>query len=74
MFPDLSQKFYSDLEALKLKTNESYLNCITHWMETNGVEPEIIGNYVNANLKLKARIHCEAEQLNLVQKVRRLPI
>jgi hypothetical protein len=32
-------------------------------METNGVEPEIIGSYVNANLNLKAKLHCEVEQL-----------
>jgi len=37
VFPDMAKKFYDDLDALKVKTNESYLNLIAHWMETNGV-------------------------------------
>jgi hypothetical protein len=67
----MSLKFYYDLETLKLKTNKSYLNLISHWMDVNGVEAEIIGNYVNANLNLKATLLCEAEQL---PKVGRWPI
>jgi hypothetical protein len=73
-FPDMAKKFYADLDALLLQTNEGLLDCITHWCAVNRVEPEIAGNYINANLNLKAKIHAECEQLHLVQKVRRLPI
>jgi hypothetical protein len=55
-------------------SNEGILDCVMHWCDLNGIEPEVVGQFINANLNLKMKIHCEAEELNLVQKVRRLPI
>ena len=74
-FQDMAKKFYADLDALMLQTsNEGILDCVMHWCEVTKIEPEAVGNYINANLRLKARIQSEAEDLRLVKKVRRLPI
>lgn len=73
-FPDMSQKFYAELNDLLLQTKEGYINCIIHYCETTNTEPELVATYITTNPALKAKIHAECEELRLVKKVRRLPI
>jgi hypothetical protein len=73
-FQDMAKKFYADLDTLLQNSNDGVLDCISHWMDVNRLEPEIVGTYINNNLVLKAKILCECENLRLVKKVRRLPI
>lgn len=52
----------------------THLEAIQEFLERNeDVEPETIASLIQRNQKLKATIYENAEQLNLVEKVSKLP-
>lgn len=51
----------------------SYIDALVHYAETHGVEIEVIGDIVRRSQIMKAKVHEDAEKLNLVEKTQRLP-
>lgn len=51
-----------------------YIEAIVHFAEKNEIEIEVVGEIVRRSPILKAKVHYEAEQLNMVDSVSRLPV
>jgi len=63
------------LEIEKIREGgENYMDAIIHYCEKNEVEIESIAKYIKKNVVLKAKLQEEAEELNYLQKISRLPI
>lgn len=45
----------------------SYIDAVTHWCETRGVEPEVGAELVDKNPLIKIRLQMEAEGLRLLR-------
>lgn len=52
----------------------SYIDALVYYAEIHSIEIEIIGDIVRRSQIMKARVHEDAEKLNLVEKTKRLPI
>ena len=52
----------------------SYIEALVHYSELHGIEIEVIGDIVRRSQIMKAKVHEDAEKLNLVEKTNRLPI
>lgn len=52
----------------------SYIDALVHYAEVHGIEIEVIGDIVRRSQIMKAKVHEDAEKLNLVEKTQRLPI
>ena len=52
----------------------SYIDALVHYADIHGIEVEVIGDIVRRSQIMKARVHEDAEKLNLVAKTQRLPI
>lgn len=52
----------------------SYFDALVYYSEKYGIEIELIGEIIKRSPVLKAKVQEDAEQLNMVEKVRRLPI
>lgn len=72
-----SSVFAQEIEAMVLASRGkiTYLDAVTEFLERNEeVEPETIASLIQRNQRLKALIQEDAEMLNLVEKVCRLPL
>lgn len=58
----------------KMELGATYIDCIINYAEDFNVDIEVIGEIVRNSPVLMAAVHEEAEGLNLVEKVNRLPI
>lgn len=52
----------------------TYIDALVHFAETHGVEVEVIGEIIKRTPVLKAKVHDDAEKLNLVERTAKLPI
>ena len=52
----------------------AYIDALVHYADIHGIEVEVIGDIVRRSQIMKARVHEDAEKLNLVAKTQRLPI
>jgi|688.fasta_scaffold1147990_2 hypothetical protein len=52
----------------------SYIDALIHYAEIHNIEVEIIGDIVRRSQIMKAKVHEDAEKLNLVEKTKRLQI
>ena len=66
----------SILREISKYVNEevTYIDALVHYSEVHGVEIEVLGDIVRRSQTMKAKVHEDAEKLNLVEKTKRLPI
>jgi precorrin-6B methylase 2 len=62
-----------DIQALVM-SGTSRIDAIIHYCEKNNIEPEVVADAIKNNMKLIADIRLEAEELNYLPKIPRLPI
>ena len=51
-----------------------YIDAVVEYAERNGLEIEVLGQIIRKSPLLKANIYKEAEELNMVEKLVRLPV
>lgn len=51
----------------------SYIDGLVHYAEIHDIEIEVIGDIVRRSQIMKAKVHEDAEKLNLMEKTTRLP-
>ena len=51
-----------------------YIDAVVEYAEKNGLEIEVVGEIIRKSPLLKANIYREAEELNMVEKLVRLPV
>lgn len=52
----------------------TYIDCIINYAEEYNIDIEVVGEIVRDSPVLMASVHEEAEGLNLIEKIQRLPI
>jgi len=72
--PNLEDIFYQNVTDFVQSNQTSYIDAILHWCQIRQLEIECVIPLIQKNLALKARIQGEAEDLNFLKKVSRLPI
>lgn len=58
----------------KIKAGVPYIDAVIDYAERNGLEIEVVGDIIRKSPMLKAKIYREAEELNMVERVARLPV
>lgn len=58
----------------RIAQGSSYIDCILSYAEEYNIDIEVLGEIVRESPVLLSSVHEEAEGLNLVEKVQRLPI
>jgi len=66
------QKFSETIERIVTDKEISYIDAITWWCEQNDFEIEVAAKLLNTQIKEKIRV--EAQDLNFLEKVARLPL
>lgn len=72
MFKNTS--FIEEIEEIKEKTNQNYIDCVVFWCEKNNLEIETAAYWIKKDSDLRSKIQEEAEILNILKKTSRLPI
>ena len=57
-----------------IKAGVPYIDAVVEYAESNGLEVEVVGEIIKKSPMLKAKIYREAEELNMVEKLVRLPL
>lgn len=65
-------KYNDEIETIVLRTKMSYLDAIQFHAEENELEPETVAELISSNIKNKLRE--EAEILNFLPKISKLPV
>lgn len=69
-----SDKFYKELERLVKTHNMNYMDAIIHFCEKNQVEIETAASMIRSNMRIKAALQTEGEELNFLPRTAKLPI
>ncbi len=62
------------IEAITEEYDIGYIDAVVHYCEMYKLELEFLGELINQNPNLKAKIELEAEELNFLKKTDRLPL
>jgi predicted aldo/keto reductase-like oxidoreductase len=57
-----------------IKAGIPYIDAVIEYAEKNEVEIEVVGEIIRRSPVLKAKIHDEAEELNMIERQAKLPI
>lgn len=68
-----SEYIMNQIQSL-IDSGATYIDAVVEFSERNEIEIEVVGEIIRRSPILKSRIHVEAEELNLVDKVTRLPV
>ena len=68
-----AQDILKEIEAY-INDDVSVIDALVHYAEKNEIEIELIGEIIRRSPVLKLRVQEDAEKLNLMEKVARLPI
>jgi len=52
----------------------SFIDALVYYSEIHNIEIEVLGSIVRRSQTMKAKVYEDAETLNLIEKVQRLPI
>jgi hypothetical protein len=66
--------FFKEIEEYVVNNNLTYIEAVILWCEKKNYEIENIGILIKKSIALKAKIEEEAEDLNFLKKISRLPI
>jgi len=69
-----ANNFIEELEELCGSKNIEYIDAVVCWCEKNNLEIEYAADLIKTNPVLKSKIQTEAENLNFIKRVKRLPI
>lgn len=69
-----SEKFIKEIENLVSKYDLDYMDAVVHYCEKNNIEIEAAAGIIRSNLRIKARLQDEAEELNFLPKRAKLPV
>jgi len=69
-----SESFAKEVEEIVWMEDCSYMDAILKYCSDNDLEIETVAEVVKKNGNLKALVYEDAEKLNYVRKVTRLPI
>ena len=73
-FPNVEEEFVEDIQKLTAK-GVTYIDACVHWAEQRGIEDiAMLAPMIRRNLNLMSKITVDAENLNYIKKVPRLPI
>jgi len=68
-----SERIMNDI-ARYITQGVPYIDAVVEYAEKNGLEIEVVGEIIRKSPLLKANIYKEAEELNMVEKLVRLPV
>ena len=68
-----SERIMNDI-ASYIALGVPYIDAVVEYAEKNGLEIEVVGEIIRKSPLLKANIYKEAEELNMVEKLVRLPV
>ncbi len=68
-----SERIMIDI-AKHIEAGVPYIDAVVEYAATNELEIEVIGEIIRKSPVLKANIYREAEELNMIEKLVRLPI
>lgn len=69
-----SEKFIKEIESLVTRYNLDYMDAVVHYCEKNNIELEAAAGIIRSNLRIKAKLQDEAEELNFLPKRAKLPV
>jgi|GEM_PF-2443851 len=69
-----TERFIKEINSLVENYNVELIDAIVNYCEKYNIEIEAIASIVRSNSKIKARLQCDAEDLNILPKTSRLPI
>ena len=69
-----SEKFIKEIESLVTRYNLDYMDAVVHYCEKNNIELEAAEGIIRSNLRIKAKLQDEAEELNFLPKRAKLPV
>jgi hypothetical protein len=69
-----SEKFIKEIENLVTRYNLDYMDAVVHYCEKNNIELEAAAGIIRSNLRIKAKLQDEAEELNFLPKRAKLPV
>jgi hypothetical protein len=67
-------EFAADIEELVWKHDIEYMDAVVLYCEKNNLEVETAASLIKLNANMKGKIQAEAETLNYLPKIARLPI
>lgn len=68
-----SERIMNDI-ASYIALGVPYIDAVVEYAEKNGLEIEVVGEIIRKSPLLRANIYREAEELNMVEKLVRLPV
>lgn len=71
---ELNSEFIMNEIQTLIEGGASYIDAIVEFAERNEIEIEVVGEIIRRSPILKAKVHVEAEELNMVDRVARLPV
>lgn len=63
-----SEKFTADIENLIARHKLNYVDAVIHYCNINNIEVESAATIIKQNLKMKAQLESEYENLNYLPK------
>lgn len=69
-----SEKFIKEIENLVTRYDLDYMDAVVHYCEKNNIELEAAAGIIRSNLRIKAKLQDEAEELNFLPKRAKLPV
>ena len=67
-------EFAEEIEELVWQYDIDYIDAVMLYCEQNNLEVETVASLVKGNANLKSRMQSDAENLNFLPKVARLPV
>lgn len=74
MLTGIREEINYEIEKIVKNLQLSYLDAILYYCEINDFDEEFVGSIICKNPALKAKVAIEAEQLNFIPKIDRLPL
>lgn len=69
-----NENLIQEIEEMVYMYDIDYLDAVINFCEKYNMDVEVIGEIIANNAFLKSKIEIEAENLNFVKKVNRLPL
>lgn len=67
-------EFCLEIEELVWQHDIEYIDAVVLYCEKNGIEIETAASLIRMNANMKGKVQAEAEALNFLPKISRLPI
>jgi len=74
MLLDKVMDFSAQVRQICSEKEMEYIDAVIHWCDTNNIEVELAANLIKQDANLMHDIQVEAESLNYLKKISRLPV